>query len=640
MIRGLVTIIFFLTNCSLLFSQSVIDLSKSNFENKVYFEKFNWNFYWETYLPVNSSDHNKKPISLSDFWSNEHLSSVGFGTYQTRLLLPKEHSGLSIFIPVIFSAYNVWVNGQLSSFHGNLYFDGGSGIEARSTTIKIPANVAEVNLIIHVRNYSRAYGGISTPIIVGKEDRIVSSRNVKRGIDLFLVGTLFTMAFFKLILFILSRQEKSNLYLFFICAIVGVRALIKSQFLVDLFEFVRPELWEKLEFIVTYSILILFPLYIKSMLPLCFPKPIFILIGFISLGMITMVMVTTEIFFVNTLSLFQSIMIVELIYVIAEIWKNRNEGKLSVLMVGMGLLFSSPFFLIEYLNYSGFNSQSSGISHLAEAGTIVFLGFQCFSHGVLNSKAKSQLSVINSNLEALISEKTFELTNSNEMKDRLLSIISHDLKSPINALKGILKLARTDSSNHTNFFNYCADIEKKLEIVSHLTENILYWSSNQLNGFTVKYTQINVHELVNQHLQLFEDLADQKKIKWKNLIPIEMIIYADMDILSLALRNIISNAVKFSKETGEIVFRAIQEEQISLLIKDSGDGIPWEVSRTLFAGNNQMRTINARTDKGTGIGLKLSKIYLEKMGAGIHFETSINNGTTFTISKLATSPNH
>jgi signal transduction histidine kinase len=620
-------------------AQSITDCSELDLNNRIYSPEFHWDFFWKKYLNPKQSAFNNESISIIGYWSNNGFPILGFGTYRTRLMLPKKHAQLSIFFSRINSVYELWLNGVMVSAFGNMNESSVNSDKLRSVIISIPADVEQVDLLIHTRNYYRPRGGISKQILIGSQDSMLAELNVRRGSEIFIVGALLAMAIVHFILFILSTGYRSYLLLSSICFIIGIRALIYSHLLPDIFQSVSAESWKKLEFSAVYSLLIIFPYYIKSIFQSYLNRTWMLLFVVVGFGMILLVLFTEEIFYTKFLNIFHVLISIQLLIALYTIWVNRKK-KVSASIIFWAIFFSFPFFLIEFINNSGILKDQIRFGNLVETGMLVFLSFQCYLLSFLNSKAQTQLQSINSNLEAIMREKTFELSNSNDVKTILLSVISDHIRNPINSVKDLVSTIKTESIKRVDFVENCGEIENKLTVVSHLTDNILFWAAAQAKGFEIKKTTVNINQIVNEHINMFADLSKAKNILFINKVKESDNIEADYDVLCLALRNIVANAVKFSNDNGEISFWTTNDgENITLAIKDFGVGMDPVVSGNIFGeGQDSLLNILRTKNEGSGIGLKLCKKYLEGMGSRISFETYLNVGTTFMISKLKRTP--
>lgn len=225
-----------------------------------------------------------------------------------------------------------------------------------------------------------------------------------------------------------------------------------------------------------------------------------------------------------------------------------------------------------------------------------------------------------------------ELTLLNASKDKLLSIISHDLRSPINQVKTLLQLVHSQNLSQNDFVEITQKLQKKVNILSDSLENVLHWANSQLQGETVNKEILQVEEHVNEVIQLYESLLVEKELAMQVNIPAHLVIHVDREHLKLALRNLIANAIKFSHKGSNIQIMAQElDKQVHISIIDEGVGMSKEQIDALFHSHTTISTLGTNKEHGTGIGLRLSKEFIEKSGGKIQVTSQKGEGSSFTI---------
>lgn len=226
------------------------------------------------------------------------------------------------------------------------------------------------------------------------------------------------------------------------------------------------------------------------------------------------------------------------------------------------------------------------------------------------------------------------LYKMNSEKDKLFSIISHDLKSPLNAVKQYLEfLATGELKNEERAF-----IEKELlqatASTQSLLENLLEWSKNQIDGIKLVLESSDLVEAIDTTIQQAEILCKRKGINFSLEIPEQVVCLLNKHMIQLIVRNLLNNAVKFTPSGGNIILGIHQENQhVILSVKDNGVGISQEKKPEIFSLNIKS-TFGTNREKGTGLGLILCKEYVEKLNGEITFESELNKGTTFYVKLL------
>jgi signal transduction histidine kinase len=317
------------------------------------------------------------------------------------------------------------------------------------------------------------------------------------------------------------------------------------------------------------------------------------------------------------------------VYSISKAWRSGNEDAKIILF---GVLASFPFILIEILKNSILLGLNFEFMYLVELGVLVFLLFQVYLLANHYAKAYKNLEALNLNLERVVEERTNELVTANTVKDRLLSVMSHDIKSPLNSLRGILQIFNMGAINQQEFVELTRQVEGDLNKTSLLLENILFWTASQLKGIDVKVEKFNVHQLVEENLHLFKSIADSKKITLSHNTPIKFEVVNDRNILNLVLRNLLANAIKFTFDGGLVDIRVTTtDKHFTLQVIDSGIGMDRGTIENLLSSESTMSTSGTKNEKGTGLGLLLCKEYLHKTGGQLTVESTPGKGSTFTI---------
>lgn len=231
-----------------------------------------------------------------------------------------------------------------------------------------------------------------------------------------------------------------------------------------------------------------------------------------------------------------------------------------------------------------------------------------------------------------------ELTQLNEMKDRLMSIVSHDVKTPVSAICSVLEqlCSYYDGMNDTDRKASLMMLKSTSEALSDRLYNILQWVRSVMEHSSVTPGEFKVAEVVEDCLKSQQYAFEMKSLKVINEVPAGLMAYDDVSVANLVLQNLLSNAVKFSYPGGEIHIQTEEEPDcIWLLVKDNGKGITEQKLEKIFRFvTNSSNGTGGET--GTGIGLFVSKQLLDKTGGNIRVESVLGEGTTvrYSVKKL------
>lgn len=234
-----------------------------------------------------------------------------------------------------------------------------------------------------------------------------------------------------------------------------------------------------------------------------------------------------------------------------------------------------------------------------------------------------------------ISRQTDELRNANAEKDRFFSIIAHDLRSPFTAILGLTEMIgeEFDAMSPSEIKDILNELRKSVGNLYKLLDNLLEWSMVQRNKKPFNPSEIILSDLIEYVLQALLDSAKAKSLTVYIDVESDIRVKADRNMLETTLRNLFSNAVKFTHTGGQILVEAEQTEnnQVTIRVKDSGMGIPPQMLNNLFsvsARNNRRGTLG---EPSTGLGLLLCKEFVEKNGGEISADSIDGNGSTFSF---------
>lgn len=227
-----------------------------------------------------------------------------------------------------------------------------------------------------------------------------------------------------------------------------------------------------------------------------------------------------------------------------------------------------------------------------------------------------------------------ELQNMNQTKDRLFSIIAHELRNPFNNIINFLELiiSNFDSYEKERIIQILTAVHSDGIRVSELLENLLYWSPSQRAKIEVKKQPFNLHENVMINFQLLSESASNKGIELINEVDKEIIGLADQNMISTVLRNIVSNAIKFTDGGSVRVKSKDGNDEIVVSVEDNGVGIAANKLDGIFDLNKHVSTKGTANEPGTGFGLVLSNDFIKSNGGKIWVESKVGKGTTFYFS--------
>jgi two-component system sensor histidine kinase/response regulator len=233
-----------------------------------------------------------------------------------------------------------------------------------------------------------------------------------------------------------------------------------------------------------------------------------------------------------------------------------------------------------------------------------------------------------------ITQQRKELEESNATKDKMFSVISHDLRAPLGGMKSMLDLVYEDKNEGKNINKKSLDsLKKAADKTYNLLENLLYWSRSQRGQLVYEPEHINLYDLVIENVELLKTMIDNKKIHISNEISDDLNAYADRNMVKTIIRNLIYNAIKFTKEEGEVkIYSKKEGDYIILSVEDNGIGITKENLEKIFNRKEYFTTYGTEREKGSGLGLNLIFDFLDKNKGELFIDSDYGKGSTFSFS--------
>jgi signal transduction histidine kinase len=232
---------------------------------------------------------------------------------------------------------------------------------------------------------------------------------------------------------------------------------------------------------------------------------------------------------------------------------------------------------------------------------------------------------------ALLNTQAAELSELNSLKSKLFSVIAHDLKAPMYALRNLFNDTQTYNLPADDLKKMLPEVVKDLNYTVGLMENLLQWAKSQMQAEAIKTGKVDVSKLIGEVLQLLRLQADAKKIYIEPKITTPVFVSADKDMINLVLRNLLSNAIKFTPENGQISVGANELSSfVEIYVQDNGMGLSSEALQKINK-NDFYTTKGTASESGTGLGLMLCKEFLSRNGGQMHIESEVGKGSIFSF---------
>jgi len=231
-----------------------------------------------------------------------------------------------------------------------------------------------------------------------------------------------------------------------------------------------------------------------------------------------------------------------------------------------------------------------------------------------------------------IANQKKELEAINATKDKFFTILGHDLRNPFTTVICItdLLLKKYDQIEKEAALEYIGEINRYSKNAFNLLDNLLLWARSQTGSLKVNFKRVNLKTIIDSIVELFAVTAKQKTITINYEIDSRLHGYFDLDMTTIVIRNLVSNALKFTNENGKVTIKAFEVgDMIQVEIADTGIGIAKENQEKLFDIDKKTNIIDSSENEGTGLGMVLIKEFISKNGGNIWVESELNEGTVF-----------
>lgn len=257
-----------------------------------------------------------------------------------------------------------------------------------------------------------------------------------------------------------------------------------------------------------------------------------------------------------------------------------------------------------------------------------------FNKEELIIRVTHQISLIAA--KRIIVAQTEELRKTIIGRDKLYSVIAHDLRSPMGSIKMVLNMLILNLPSDTigpEMYELLTMANQTTEDVFSLLDNLLKWTKSQIGKLKVVYQDIDMVEVTEGVIEIFSMVAELKKISIRLETPSKLEVYADIDMIKTVIRNLLSNAIKFSNEETEILVTVQEQEGMAVVsVKDSGCGIDEENQKKLLHTDTHFSTFGTNNEEGSGLGLLLCQDFVIKNGGRLWFTSAKGEGSTFSFS--------
>lgn len=630
-----------------------------------------WEFYWNKMLrPNDFQKSNCIPDcygKVPSYWTDYRKLSVkteryGYATYRLTLLLPVGfQNALGVDLPVFDSSYDIYINGE---YHGGNGIPGKSAEESepeyKRIFFRFKPDRDTLSIIINVSNFDHRRGGFWLPIRIGTFSLVQKKLASSWAWQWSVISLLLGFSIFFLLFYLISRRDKETLFFSIATICLAVRPLFTSHYLIDNIADVSWTWIIRFEYLGLFVLIIAWIWFLNSVYPSKFIRiSALILTPLFSLISILIIFLPVNIFSFS-LVIFYPVMFVLLAYPLIMSFRGLLRinlidifyfiaffllifGGIHDIRVASGKIQSAPGYILTYFVL---------LFVFIQAGLMMYKWIKAF---IEKEKLQSELEFMNRNLEMIINQRTQEIIARNQeiekqntmialqnkklsetikIKNRIFSVIAHDLRSPVVNILYMLNLLK-EKEYKEKYDTFANSSIEYAQLIINLLENMLVWGREQEDRIKYSPERQNLADLILTNLSIFKETADKKDISVNFTHVGSTVAYFDRDLLDIVIRNILSNAVKYTYRGGRISIllkdKSASNEGILLKICDNGVGIPISKQKNLLLSSEIESTPGTENEKGTGLGLKLCYDLIKLNKGTISVESVPGEGTCFII---------
>lgn len=633
-------------------TKGVLDLRSVGIDHKIINLSGEWEFYWKQLISPDELVSGKNAYiygKVPAYWTSykEKLPDIkgfGFGTYRLRILLPSGYrDSLAIKMPIFDSSYKLFANGELVVGIGKVGTTQETSSPKYFPLVHDFCNKSDtLELVLQVSNFNHRRGGMWLPISLGKKDIILDRHERNKVVNYALIGIFLGTFLIFIIFFILERKTLS--FLFFSLTTFGIMlrlintGLYPTNFFID-----QNWVWTvRSEYLGTFIAYTFGMLYLNQVFPNRIIGKITRLNTYICAILAVIVLAFKPPVFSYTIFFIELLVPLFLIYYVYTSFMGVLKNKIKE----SAFFFSFLLFLLAAVNDSLVSLSLSPLrfDYLLPLMFLLFIavqGLMVISDWVKNFREKSamhaELEYVNKNLEKIIDNRTNELRNTNqeltsslEFKNRMFSIIAHDLKSPVASLaqqSDLLVSMFPDGENNA----VMTDLQRLAYSSIDLIDNLLFWGMRQVKKINYIPKNVNLSDVISDILDLLSSQTHKKEINIQVSCAPSMTAICDEHLLRISLRNIITNAIKFTEKCGDISIRATMKDGETVIeISDNGIGMSQEKIEGIFSGKVES-TFGTEGEKGTGLGLIVVKDLIEINKGTLSIKSKPGKGTTISF---------
>ena len=617
-------------------------ISKSNLELRG-----EWRFFWNQLLNPNEMDPERGHLHPAGrHWTSlkedgQNLPSFGYGTYRLDVLLPESHEALALAVPVIHTAYRLYIDGELKYENGIVSeYESIHRPSYHTKIFPIQSYKKRLRIQLEVSNYTHKIAGMKEFLVLGRIDKIYTAGSRSYIINWLIILVLAILAFYHFSIYGLRKSEAASFHLGFlyIGIILMLFTLSEGRILFNIF----PDDWcipllrlskIGLPISIYNGSHVLYILFLNQRFKFVVDFTRIYCISYVAVCLFTPTPYLCELAYYFEFGTIFFFLLGGLFTVRAVVQLKKDS---LLYLISLSLICIGAIFDILY-NGNYLNNKFT----LGYYNVIFFLVPQSYilTRSIVEifkseEKISRQLIKSNEELEIKVRERTTELQKANRWKANFVSLMSHDLRSPLIGVNQILDVlqfkfsTKPDEEKH-KFLTLCKEgVQNSLRMLKSLLDVSRFDS----DGIKLQQSVFSLKELLTEVLGFIKPIATIKEIQLNLLIENDSYIIGDKALLEEVFKNILTNAVKFSfPNSNVIISEKTKGDWVSIEIKDSGVGMDEEVISRILGEKVPKSQPGTNGELGSGLGLRLCVNILDAHFSKLRIKSVPGKGSTFQV---------
>jgi len=585
-----------------------------------------WEFYWNTLLSPEDLKREARPenamfVTVPSYWSayeinDTTLPAFGCGTYALKVLLPGDFDAAICFdIPIFDCAFNFYINEMHVTSNGTV----GTSRETekpwyRPSSFCYAPRSDTLQLLVQVSNFHHRRGGFWQTMAMGGSGKIMDRIERRRMFHYSTIGVLFFFLLFYLVFWILSRKD--IIMLLFALTVLGIliRTVNTGLFLSNSFVETSWSWQVRMEYLGTYLAHIFGMIFLHRIFHRDYMTPVIrINTALFSLAVVSVFILPVRLFSYGML-IFQPVIVLFLLHYLVISF----SGMLNKRLTDAIFFFSLGLFIYTLLN-------DIMLANTTRAGYNSYLSPVAFQLFILAMAVMIIIQWVKSYHEREL------LESSLRFKNKVLSVIAHDLKNPVASVAQFtdLLVAKPELAGKQKIMD---SLKESSHAAVSLLDNLLYWSRSQSDELSVSPESFEIRNLVDEVVSLFIHMSVQKEVDIRVNVPQGIHVYADRPLVNTVLRNLVSNAIKFTPGSGNVTIGAKEENnRVVISVTDTGTGIEPAIIARFEKEGKVPSSSGTNKELGTGLGLQLVRDLVTRNNGTLNIESTPGRGSRFTF---------